>query len=265
MSYRIAIPSHKRADILRQRTLPVLLGRGIKPDRITVFVPEGQQRDYAPVINDLGVNLRWGHGKGMKAARNAIHRDYPVGTELVCVDDDIRDVKELVAPGSKPRFGTDTPPGKRYGDTMPIRDMDAMIRHAFREAGGCLWGVYPAANPLSMKPRINRGLAYVIGACYGFTVRREPHELVELDDKEDFERSVRFFLRDGALARIEYVGLITDYYKTPGGMQDYRTEQTVAGGALQLQGMFPGLVKAYKHHRTGHWEVRFVNPARLAR
>lgn len=125
-------------------------------------------------------------------------------------------------------------------------------------AGPHLWCVYPVPNAFFMHPsRVRRGgLWYAIGCFFGYTVTGSTaREIVRLDDKEDFERSCRFYLTDGEVVRFDSVTMHTRFYKEPGGMQDYRTEETVREGAARLQRMYPQLVTVYRA-RSGQWEVR---------
>jgi hypothetical protein len=243
--YEVAIPSSNRPVTLRERTMPVLLDGGVPPDAITVWVPdEGQAASYREALRDLppGIRLTSGHGPGVRQARNAIARGYPPGTRLVQVDDDI--------------YGL-----SRYVDEKtlaPLGDVDGFIRHAFDVAGDHLWCVYPVANPYFMRPtRIRRGgLWYAIACFYGYTVTGSPaREIVRLDDKEDFERSCRFYEADGEIVRFDWVTMHSRFYAEPGGMQDYRTPATVEDGARRLERMFPHLATAYRA-RSGLWEIR---------
>jgi hypothetical protein len=83
-----------------------------------------------------------------------------------------------------------------------------------------LWGIYPVLNPLFMKKRVKLGLNYIVGAFWGVINTHEPGMEVSLDDKEDFERTLKFYMADGNVVRLEAYSLKTSYYSTPGGMQD---------------------------------------------
>src|ERR1700742_1508159 len=97
MTYQVAVPSYRRAAMLRDRTLPFLLSGGVPRDRITVFVHAHDDTDsYAEVCDAAGVNLRTTPVRGINAQRAAIRSSYPDGTELVQADDDITDVRRAV-------------------------------------------------------------------------------------------------------------------------------------------------------------------------
>lgn len=237
----VAIPTSNRVDRLRDSTLPLLLNGGVPARLITLFVPDAQQAmEYTLAVGHLGVEIQYGHGVGMREARNAIARAYPTGTRLVQIDDDIRGIFS-------------------YGDPKtldPVLNVDALFSRLASEAEGKLWCVYPVPNPFFMHPdRVRRGLWYAEGCLFGYTVRNDETELVTVDDKEDFERSIRFYLRDGEVVRYDSVTFRTRYYSEPGGMQDYRTPDTIRRGAQTLEELYPGLATA-RLAKSGRWEVK---------
>lgn len=237
----VAIPSSNRVAKLTETTLPLLLDGGVPAHMITVFVPDaGQAAEYVAAVGGLGVQVQYGHGIGMREARNAIARAYATGTRLVQIDDDIKGIFRHAGPKT----------------LDPVVDVDALFSECAAEAGGSLWCVYPVPNPFFMHAdRVRRGLWYAEGCLFGYTVRNDETELVTVDDKEDFERSIRFYLRDGEVVRFDSITFRTRFYKEPGGMQDYRTEDTIRQGAQSLEALYPGLAKA-RLAKSGRWEVR---------
>lgn len=250
--WRIAVPSSGRTGTIVDKTLPMLLAGGVPFDRVDVWVRSEEARAYGDAI------LAWMTARpdvppgltvvphdsppGVRAARNAIARGYPVGTRVVSCDDD---VSELI-------HAIDTK------TVEPVASIPDLIERGYQIAADArvnLWGIYPVRNPYFMRPRVRLDLTYVVGCFFGVTVRNDPCELVDLDDKEDFERSIRFYLRDGGVARIEDVSLVTAYYREPGGMQQYRTEETVREGARRLAEMYPDLAHPFVS-KAGHHEVR---------
>jgi hypothetical protein len=75
-------------------------------------------------------------------------------------------------------------------------------------------------------------------------------------DKEDYERSIRFYLRDGAVVRLRNVAPKTAYYTEKGGNQEFRTMKTVAEGAKKLVKMFPELCSLNLTKKSGYPEIR---------
>lgn len=239
----VAIPTSNRVDRLRDSTLPLLLNGGVPPEIITLFIPDaGQAAEYMAAVGHLGVQIQYGHGRGMREARNAIARAYPAGTRLVQIDDDIRGIFRRV--------------DEKH--LAPVDDVKALFDSCAETAGGHLWCVYPVPNPFFMKPAgtVRRGgLWYAEGCLFGYTVEGDDTELVTVDDKEDFERSIRFYLRDGEVVRFDDITFRTRYYTEPGGMQDYRTSKTIEWGAKRLEELYPGLATA-RLASSGRWEVK---------
>lgn len=255
--YEVAVPSHARAGTLAAKTLPMLAAGGVPRDRVTVFVPVAQVDEYRGVL-DSGT---YGQIEGLDyvpgptperiedgpanlgIARNEIARRYPAGTDLLQIDDDMR--------GLIRRTGEQT--------VADVADVDALITAGFdlaRRYDCWLWGVYPAPNPYFMKDRVRVDHLYIGGGMFGVRVRHDPCELVVLDDKEDFERSIRFYERDGAVLRIEWVSWRTEGYAGAGGLQTVRTDPNIERSARWLAARYPGLCRLNMAKKSGKAEVR---------
>ena len=87
--YIIAIPSYKRAETLRDKTLATLKEHGIPANRIHVFVATPEEKERYGATLEAGT-----YGQlivaipGMAAVRNFITGYYPVGQRIVNIDDD---------------------------------------------------------------------------------------------------------------------------------------------------------------------------------
>jgi hypothetical protein len=246
---QIAIPSVARAERLTTTaTLPILEAGGVPLSSVTVFVPTADDRDVYRRLLPAEVSLVWGHGLGVGNARNAIARYYPAGTDLVEVDDDVTGVVRAVDSHTL----VDLAPGELVG----------VLADCIARSGGRLWGWYPVANPYFMRHSMRTGLWYIIASLCGYRVTGGDHELVVLDDKEDFERSCRFYVAQGSVVRFERLAVRSRYYTEPGGMQLTRTPETIAAGARRLVELFPGLA-TYRERKNGVAEVRLRAPKGL--
>jgi len=247
--YQVAVPSYQRPELCASATLPLLAERGVDRERITVFVAdEHEARTYRRALNPHHYGEIVVAEPGMRAVRNFINRHYPDGTLLVQADDDLREVYR-----------------KHHGNQrQPLPDLHELFTMMFRRMTAArlsLWGIYPVDNPFFMKHRIEVGLHYIVGALWGVHNRHAPHCQVSLDDKEDFERSLRHFEASGAVMRIADVGIVTRYYTQPGGMQVTRSEDRVTASAVELHHRYPTLTRL-KRRKSGHMEVELLNPAR---
>ena len=109
--YIVAIPSYKRAETLRDKTLKVLKDHKIPAEKIHVFVATPEEKERYQSLLEAGT-----YGKlivaipGMAAVRNFITEHYPVGQQIVNMDDDISGFLEY------------SETARRH--EMPLRDLD---------------------------------------------------------------------------------------------------------------------------------------------
>ena len=244
--YEIAIPSYKRPETLRDKTLTILKAYRIPANKITVFVADKEQEKMYRETLKPGT-----YGKivvgivGMGAIRNFISDYYAIGTPIVNIDDDIKGFLEYDA--DKPR------------KEKPLKSLLAVIKKGFTEcekAGACLWGVYPVANGFFMKPKVSTDLKYIIGSFWGCINPGTKEIKITLDDKEDYQRSILYYKADGAIVRLNMVAPISSYYKEPGGMQEERTKQRVEKSARWLVKEYPEFAVLNPSKKSGYMEVR---------
>lgn len=244
--YEIAIPSYKRAETLRDKTLTVLKGYNIPSDKITIFVADKDEESiykntllpetYGKIV--IGV-------KGMGAIRNFITEYYPIGTYIVNIDDDIKGFLEY----------DDTKPRKE----RPLRSLLLVIKQGFFECekvGARLWGVYPVANGYFMKPKVSKDLRYIIGSFWGCINPGIKEVKITLDDKEDYQRSILYYKADNAVIRLNMVSPKSSYYKEEGGMQEERTKERVEKSARWIVKKYPEYAVLNPSKKSGYMEVR---------
>lgn len=242
----IAIPSYKRAETLRDKTLRVLADYKIPRDRIHVFVAN---KDEAAAYRATLDPATYGHlhiaEPGMAAVRNYITRFFPVGKQIFNMDDDIRGFIEWSATARR--------------NEQPLRDLASAITAGFREAqrtGYRLFGFYAVPNGYFMKdgpPTTN--LTYIIGSVWGII---NPGKIltVTIDDKEDYLRSVIMYLLDGGILKFRNIAAQSAYYTEPGGMQETRTMRRIAASANAMVEAFPDLMTINLTKKSGKPELR---------
>lgn len=242
----IAIPSYKRAETLRDKTLKLLKEYKIPRDKIHVFVANKEEEaTYKATLDPTSYGHMHVAIPGMAAVRNYITGFFPVGKAIFNMDDDIRGFIEY-SEGAK-------------RNERPLRDLAGFITRGFREArttGFRLFGVYPVANGYFMKPgQPTTDLRYVIGSVWGII---NPGKIltVTIDDKEDYLRSVIMYVLDGGVLRYNDVAPQSAYYKEPGGMQETRTMRRIEASAKAMVEAFPDLVKINLTKKSGMPEVR---------
>lgn len=247
-SYVIAIPSYKRAKTLKEKTLSVLADHNIDPKIVTVFVANQAEYDvYKAELADTayGENIVIGR-EGLGPVRNFIAQEYyPEGQYIVNMDDDLQMVQKKI---SEQKLG-------------PVDSLfEEVIKPGFEALeetpGAHLWGIYAAANAFFMKERVAKGLYYVIGSMWGHINRHSEDLILTLEDKEDFERSLQYYEKDGVVCRLDNITVKSAYYKEQGGMQETRTSERITKSAENLVDRFPGLCTMYVRETTGHAELK---------
>ena len=234
--YKIAIPSYKRHLTIKKKTLALLLKHNIDKSKITIFVANEKEYDlynkelecqYAIIIGQTG----------MKNIRNFIADYYQFGENIMNFDDDLEEFVSL-----------------NY-----CFNLDQWIRNSFELLelhNANLFGIYPVNNKFFMKPLLRTDLRYIIGSCWGC---RNMRVKVSLEDKEDVERSILYFLRDGIILRFDDISVKSKYYKEKGGMQETRTKLRIEQSAKYLVEKYPNLCSIKLSKKHGTFEVKLKN------
>ena len=180
----------------------------------------------------------------MGAIRRFIQKYYPEGTLVMNLDDDLSEVLKK----------------KSDKELVPVASLvEDVIERGFYECqknGAKMFGVYAAANPMFMRKQVSVGLYYCIGSCWGVVSRHSQDLSVTLDDKEDFERTLQHYEKDGCVVRLDDITVRSKYYTEAGGMQVTRTEERIKTSAENLVKRFPHLCTMYIRETTGHAELR---------
>jgi len=238
--WRIAIPSYHRAQTLKNKTLQLLSKEAIQPWLIDVFVADEQQaEEYKQTLTPGTYGRLIVAVPGMGAVRNFMTAWYAEGQQIVYIDDDITRIL--------------------YNDGAPVQGLKNLIEVGFQscaEHNLNLWGLSPVYNKGWMKNEVSLRNMYIIGSLYGVRNCREIR--VDMDDHEDKQRTVLFYLRDKGVVRINYASPKTKYYAEPGGMQITRTLAGFNQKAHELQSRFPHLLNI-KTHKSGRVNHTFLN------
>jgi hypothetical protein len=244
--FEIAIPSYKRPETLRDKTLATLTHYKIPTKCITVFVANKEQETiYKDTLKPGTYNKIIIGVKGMGNIRNFITEYYPIGTKIVNIDDDIKGFLEY----------DETAPRKE----KPLRSLINVIKTGF---DACiknktkLWGCYPVANGFFMKPKISTELRYIIGSFWGCINPGIKEVKITLDDKEDYQRSILYYKKYGSVIRLNMISPISSYYKEPGGMQEERTKQRVEESARWIVKTYPEFAVLNPSKKSGYMEVK---------
>lgn len=245
MDYKIVICSHKRVRTLKEKSLSTLERYQIPKEKIFIFVAPEELPEYQTAFPEYSV-LR---GElGLCHNRNAASAYFPSDVCLFYMDDDIK--------GYKVRS-----PDNRL---MDLSDLDKLIQKGFEESKKrniSLWGLYPVANAKWLKNSYSSGLVFCYGCSFGLWNRQDVP--IELNYKEDFERCLKFYERDGAVLRLNWVAPIQSYCRGAGGLNLTRTLDKERAECEALKKMFPQWVNYSATIKKDKINVAF--PRRLAK
>lgn len=264
--YQIAIPSFKRDGQIIEKTLKVLESYSIDPKRVTIFMANEEERQkYAEALTNSPYQNLVIAQEGIMEVRNFMWNYYPEGTPVLFMDDDVETVQIIDPQNSK----------KHIKAPDLFNDVIAPGFNAMRENHAYIWGMYAAGNPGFMtginfnddskdgheenSSAITIGNVYIIGSFFGAVIRHDPKLLVGCADKEDHERSVTHFIKDGRVVRLDFVTVESAYYKAKGGLQETRTADTVKIGADYMLKKYPKYVWIRQRTSGAHadmWEVK---------
>jgi hypothetical protein len=217
----IAIPSYRRAKTLRLRTLRFLKEALYPTHLITVFVASEEERvEYVREIpeklyGDIVVGV-----KGLMEQRRFISEFYSEG-ELICqMDDDVSMVKTELGFLELIEFAVKSLESEKCG----------------------LWGVLPNDDGRRFQDKTTTHLTHILGS---FFVCRNAREIVTTTaDKEDYERSILYFLKDGKVLRYKNAGVRTTYNQGTGGLQGEGRVLRMKADVEKLTAEYPQLCKA---------------------
>lgn len=239
MDFVIAIPSYKRHITLKNKTLALLSRCNIPKDIIYIFVANSEEYKLYNETFPEYPNIIIGE-PGMCKIRNFMTNYFPENQKILYIDDDISDFIEINV----------------FGKAKKEYNLLSIIREGFHECEtkNCnLFGIYPVSNAFFMGMSTTFDIRYIVGCFYG--VINKKNILVSLDDKEDYERTILFYLRDGGVVRINRFSPITNYYSEKGGMMETRTLERVHNSAVELCNRYPNLAKLNTGKKSGKTEI----------
>ena len=242
MNYKIAIPSYKRSETIKKKTLSLLEKHNISKDKITIFVAdEEEEKAYKSSLkNDFKIVVGV---PTIGAQRNFIEKYYPENTKLVMFDDDLHGV--FIKDGSK---------------IKPIKDLekDFIIKgfNLCEENKAKIFGLYAAANGYFMKHRVYKKLCYICGGVFGVIVQHDEFLERKTNHGEDYEYSIRQYIKNKKVIRFDDITIKSKFFKEEGGLQTIRTKQYIFDSIHRIYNMFPNYCTPYIRKSTGNAELR---------
>ncbi len=243
-TYVVAIPSYNRAHQLIVKTLATLKKGRIPSKIINIFVANDIERAiyFATIPTELYGRIIVGV-KGITPQRQYIVNYFEEDTHVVSIDDDVEDVLQLSPDGTT---------------LTCMTNLDEFFRAAFERCVTAhlhLWGVYPVKNPYFMRPKSTTDLKFILGTMYGFICRHDADLVPTVAEKEDYEMSILYYLKDDGVLRYNNVCLKTKFHAAGGlgnGADRFETNRVAAE---TLQQRYPDLVKI-RERKSGMTEIR---------
>lgn len=240
--YVICIPTYKRAQLCNDKTLSTLHYHNINSNKIYVYVANKEEYDlYKNVLTSNLYNKIIIGRKGLVQQRQFIMNQWPENKYIVFFDDDIQNIDLSLSPAFK------------------NHNLDYFIKNAFKksqELRSYIWGVYPVYNPFFRGPKkeYSTNLNYIVGAFYGIINRPNLNSIQltitkENGQKEDVERTLKYFINDGIILRFNNIGFETKYYGKEGGLGTFENRmKPMAEAAKKLQKKYSeyGYIKVKK-------------------
>ena len=242
--YFIAIRSYRRPEKIKQKTLRVLDMDDITKDKIYLFVAPDEIETYRQSVGDT-YHILDGGDKGVSYCNMKIREYFPEGSYVIQMDDDINFIlklREKDDDSERVRANKRIEPKglKMYNtEQLILYGKELIDKHNFN-----FWGTMPVVNDYFMKEGYSTDLKFCIGRVFGFYNHKD---VVTVDDcREDYERSILWYKRDGGIIRLSNVVVDADTYIGAGGLAEQRTVEKMANSCKYMLDTYPEFVAPRK-------------------
>ena len=202
MKYKIAIPSHRRSELLLDKTLNVL--KGIDKQLIHIFVSDEQDvKEYKELLPDYKIIYETPLND-LKEKHNFMIDYFNNDEWVVFFEDDIE--KMIKKKGTKTEDFTG--------------DLETFIKIGFSECvkeKTKLWGIEPTGNGFYMKNQFQKSWKLVAAYMFGMIIDKRLK--ITSAWKHDFERTILHSIYFGGAVRFDMIGVKTNSFKNKGGLQ----------------------------------------------
>ena len=208
----IAIPSYNRAYELDEKTLITLKEGGILPEQIFVFVANKEEElIYKFILNKDNYNKIIVGELGIRNQRIFISKYFPENTNIVSCDDDIEAFL-------KPYEGLNNY-NKKLDKIENINKLFVDTFELLKKENLYLAGFVGHTNDYWLNLGHSTNLKFIIGVCHLYINRHDPdlYPNIESESKEDYEQSIKFYLKDKGIIRYNDICFKTKY-NAPGGV-----------------------------------------------
>ena len=240
--YVIAIPSYKRSQTLKIRTLSTLEKYKIPATIIYIFVAnQKEKKEYCKVL-DKKYHPHIIVGKlGIKNIRMFMSNYFKEKQKICYIDDDVYAIEEAVFNSKSKKKLKEKLKLKNLKETpenikkwkkscqvfVALQSLDTFLTEGFNvltKSKHKLFGIYPVHNPFfctikdTQNKHISYNLKFIVGTLCG-VINSRVSEMRNIEQKEDYERTIKYYLETSGVVRFNNITVETKYYKEPGGLQ----------------------------------------------
>ena len=219
---RLVIASYHRPDLIQSKTLRYLRVQGYPVDKILIFVAnENEKLVYETTVPPhLYGEIIVGR-LGLMEQRNFISEYLDEDEIYISMDDDIDNLKLM------------------NGWTLYDIIQEAYDVFETRMAG--LYGILPNDDARRFKDNVSTHLAHILGAFY--IARNHKNLKITRTAKEDYERTILYWLRYGHVYRSRRGGVQTKYLRGGGGIPAADRRKREEEGVRYLAETYPALCR----------------------
>lgn len=201
---KFVIPSYKRLDIIQSHTLKLLEDYEIPKKQIYIFVVADELNDYKSKLSDYK-NVILGN-VGLANQRNFITKYFKEGQRLVHLDDDLKSFTQL-KDGIVSRITN-----KQDFSNFILTGFNTCTRY-----NAYLWGIHQTHNYPWLRESITFDLSFIAGHFWGCINRHNTDLDITMDIKEDYERTIKYWLLDRIIVKLNYIASYNNIYNNAGG------------------------------------------------
>ena len=231
---KYVIPSYRRAEILKNKTLKYLDKHNIKKEDIYIVVRV--EDDGYDIFSDYNIIKTF--VKGIGNTHNFITEYFDEGDWICEIDDDLTDCIDI--------------------ENKSIDNFEEVIqkhKEIMIEKNINYGGFYSTPNPFFMKSckEYTTDLRYMLGLL---RVRRICKDIkLETNYSEDFENCILYYIRDGAILKNNHIAGKTNNYAKGGCNGDGRTFESEKIAKEIIFNKYPKYCKLFQR-KNGRWDLR---------
>ena len=218
---KFVIPSYKRSEILKAKTLKYLDEMGISREEVYVFIRE-DDTDYEGYKSIEGINLLAIDIKGIGMTHNYITDHFSEGDFIIEIDDDL----DYLVDNERKRIKS-------------FRALCEEMKEKMEEEGCSYGGTYSVDNPLFMSKceKYTTDLRYCLGCLRFRFIRKEIK--VKTNFAEDMENCILYFIRDRKILKNNHIAPHTKNYADGGCNGDGRNNESEEKDKRYLADTYP--------------------------